>query len=604
MNAEKFVTEVGALWKEIGYSDEQRKGRTYQIRVEIGATLTKIIGAERAERDRMEQEATKCAEEITSISKRLGEPIPTYSTEGKTLLERLRIVQNVRADLTSQKDAREGELQGLLSTLTMTIKAIGSAGLQGEKYKSLDNLSASHIQEIRTYAADMERVRGDIVSKAQATIADIRSLCGETSEALSEQACALDGSSAVTAEQLSALNEEKSRLAALRDRRAQEIAACVGELRRISAETGSPSPLEVERFAEDVRILSADNVKRCRVELARQQEALMGRIKGEIRDTIDALKAVWDDIGYEKRTVDAHGANFDTKTPEGLRTLLGYYKSQLTMFIGLKELTDQIIELIESRNEILREWEHLNSDEVKPRLIGRTAEASKLRIEYTRAQGKLTKIPRIEGLLLDKLSEWRDRTDTRFFYDGVDYLEKIQEDGVARQKDPIYKYTKAATPAVRRRRRLSKTPQGDGGAAASGGEPTAPATAVLQEKTTPAHPKQLTNRQFTATYTAPVTQKQQQQKGIGQKNGLVTTLVTPGLKGAIMKEPKTTGNAAAAKAGNNKRGADLNGMPRQKLFGAGGGGAKGLGKKKKSVKRKSIRNLETHKPLKKSRRLK
>lgn len=578
---EKFIADLGALWDEIGYTKDQRKERVLKIHKEIGSTLERLFNSEREEKIQLESNAAKWADDIVKIAKRLGEPIPQYDVTGKPLLERLKTIQTVRNTLIAQKDTKEDELKGLLNSLTMTIKAIGSNGLQNEKYKSLDNLSDQHIQEIRTYANDMAKVRDDIITKSQQTISDIKRLCEDMSEAPSELTCSLDGSAAVTAEQLSALTTEKKRLATLKDQRAREIERCLNELRRISAETGTPEPGEVEKFAGDVLILSAENVRRCQSEVSRQNEVLKEHIKGQIRETIGELKAVWDDIDYESRTIDVHGANFDTKTAEGLKTLLNYYKTQLKKFEGLKDLTDSIIKDIEERNEIIRNWEYLSSDEMKSHLTGRTSEDTKIRLSYMRAQSKLSKIPRIEGGLLDKLTEWKELTNTCFMYDGIDYIEKIQEDEAARKENPVYKNTKAIGPAIRKRRRstmVAKTPAKTGDR----------------------------KQHLNVTFTAPP-----QQKGVPQKGNLVNTLATPGLKGGAAvggeRGPKTTGGAGT-RAGN-KREANLKEMPKQRLFAATTAttattvAARGLAKRK-SIKRKSTRGLESHKPLKKSRRLK
>lgn len=595
-NAEKFISDLGVLWKEVGYNDDQRKERTLKIRNEINSTLEKVFNSEREEKIQMEADVAKWAEEIVKISKRLGEPIPQYDLTGKTLLERIEIVQNVRTSLLEQKDTKETELKGLLNTLTMTIKAIGSNGLQNEKYKSLDNLSESHIQEIRTYANDMAKVRDDILTKSQSTISDIKRLSEEMSEPLSELTCSLDGSASVTAEQLSALTAEKKRLTLLKEQRAREIDACLSELRRISAEMGAPDPTEVESFAENVKILSSENVKRCQLEVTRQNESFKNHIKGEIREVIEELRAVWEDIGYERKTIDAHGANFDTKTVEGLKTLLGYYKSQLGLFVGLKELTDQIIELIENRNEILREWEYLSSDEMKSHLTGRSREDSKIRFDYMRSQAKLSKIPRIEGSLLDKLSEWKERTNTCFEYEGVDYFEKIQNDVILRKENPIYKNTKAVMPTVVKRRRSLKTPQKQ-----KDTDPSMTSAKKLPKTpsaTTTAAAAAASKKPFNATFTAPSQPQKDTQQKTAAAGGFVSTLATPGFRGGMPgKEPKTTGMRAG-----NKRPANLSEMPKQRLFGDNAGGK--IVNKKKSIKRKSIRGLESHKPIKKSRRLK
>lgn len=614
---DKFISDLSTLWTEIGYNKEQRTERTLKIRNEINITLEKSFNSEREEKIQIESNLAKWAEDIVKIAKRLGKPIPNYDVTNKSLLQRIDIIQNVRNNLISQKNEKEGELKGLLNTLTMTIKAIGSNGLQGEKYKSLENLSDAHIQEIRTYANDMAKVRDDILSKSQETISDIKRLSEEMSEPLNELICSLDGSASVTAEQLSALTAERKRLSALREQRSQEIDKCLTKLRKMSEETGIPGIEEVERFSANMKILSSENVKRCHNEIMRQEEARKDVIKSEIRELIKELRGVWDEIGYERKTIDAHGATFDTKSVEGLETLLKYYKSQLELFKGLKELSEQIIELIENRNEILREWEYLSDDKMKPHLTGRSAEDTKIRLEYMRTQSKLSKIPRIEGSILDKLFDWKERTGTCFEYDGIDYIEKIHEDELSRKSNPIYKNTKAAFPPIRRRKRSIKPSSSSSQQQQQGTQKGNGAAVVVETVPTT---KGGMKRQLNATYTAPSSsstqQQQQQQKGgVGFTN--TVAVATPrGVKSG--KEGGKIGTATATAAvggkkivpGSRKEGGGSS-VPKQRTFGvttatgtaAAAGTAKGL-MKKKSIKRKSVRGLESHKPIKKSRRLK
>jgi hypothetical protein len=410
-----------AAWDELGLSDEERKSELDRLNGLLQQVQSEQIESVRQEHLTLKAKIDETRDRHITLLVSLGdegaaEAIANVKTLGRTgtLRARLAEVQTALDAVYPRYEERLREFESLWSRIEDLTAKLEIADPERADLLNFNRNSLSQADQ-ETLTKQVQRLEEEVAARSdrfRGLSEKIRATAKELNEAIEPEFSEFLDSVPVSPSAYDKADRYFTSLSELKHRRVLDVAQCALELTHCW-ELLRTDEAERRRFIESHSTLSEEAIAEFRLEIERLRIALTEKlpelvriVKDEIRRLCDALRQTPPET---ERVLELEAADVET-----FRALDAELIRMKQRFI----VCQPILELIQRREEIVREFDEVTADRV----------ADRIQREKIIKRHK-SMLPRIEKKLLIRLTEFRQLNGEDFMWGGsvlADELAHIQ----------------------------------------------------------------------------------------------------------------------------------------------------------------------------------
>jgi len=444
--------QLEEVWDEVGYSPEERASQLSDLIVKFRDLCEQKIAEEKGVAETFRQTIAEAKEEIKTTStalKTLVDPHLLQDNHGQTLTDELATLEAALEGLRATANAAKEDLQECRDFLIESHEALGLE--MNSKWRDITtDLTAPRREEFHLKKSEMKQELAQRMTAVIQLVRDCQHLHhdlrieGEKSDSELDRRIAgslvrsKDGSfimaskfrsetcTGISATALEELTKRVAELHSEKKRRKTKLQEMGAEIAMLW-EKLHVSEEEQLTFTASVQGLGLDTIEKGEAELERLQflkSQMLGKLIEEARTTI---KSLWDQINAT--TEQRRGFEPCYVQDEELFTdeLLDKHEEYIRALETRLEEMKPIMRIIERREIILKErmkYEELQKD--SDRLKQRGAAMTRQLMEEEKMAKRIKReLPRLTDLLVEKLSEWKDKHGDDFQYKGEIYFDAM-----------------------------------------------------------------------------------------------------------------------------------------------------------------------------------
>ena len=356
-------------------------------------------------------------------------------------MEADKIVSACLSTLNEQKTQQEQVLLGLLCAFRALKDELGNVPTNTELESSTD-LRTTHIDQLKMTMDGLEREKSQRKREVQMLLPEILRMCDEMKEEVPDGLEDI-GSGAVdapvNAEFVSSLKQLHERLHNLKESRFRQLEQLRAAIASLYAQLRLP-PLELEQFMTTVQTPEARCIRECQEERERLLDMKRKRGRELIEMSFGRIQQLWSALGFgeDKRQLPGEVVRYlmaaDTNSEDDDDSLVDRIfqmcEAEVDKLMALQRELRPILHHIQERERLLKEREEFRSKEQDQDRLHRATATQMLEEEKKRRVFEKT-LPQLEKTLAAMLRKWNEVHHERLMYDGVDYLQKMDDDARA-----------------------------------------------------------------------------------------------------------------------------------------------------------------------------
>ena len=355
-------------------------------------------------------------------------------------MEADKIVSACLSTLNEQKTQQEQVLLGLLCAFRALKDELGNVPTNSELESSTD-LRTTHIDQLKMTMDGLEREKSQRKREVQMLLPEILRMCDEMKEDVPDGLEDI-GSGAVdapvNADFVSSLKQLHERLHNLKQSRLKQLEQLRAAIASLYAQLRLP-PLELEQFMLTVQTPEARCIRECQEQ--REKLIKMKRERGHelIEMSLGRIQELWTALGFgeDKRQLPSEVVRYlmdtdpEAEEDDGLvDRIFQLCEAEVDKLMALQRELRPILHHIQERERLLKAREEFRSKEQDQDRLHRATATQMLEEEKKRRVFEKT-LPQLEKTLAAMLRKWNEVHHERLMYDGVDYLQKMEDDARA-----------------------------------------------------------------------------------------------------------------------------------------------------------------------------
>jgi len=431
-----FLRSINEIWTEEGLDQKQRLECSTQLQQKLSRFYHESLQQAGRRRDELKEEIRLLEAQTTQLQDALGVHDSPVTVE-KSLRQLKPLVKSRLTSLQQLRDTRLiqlRELSFLVHSLSQLLEIplsddfrdIGSSDLTESRIKRFQDKIQELKSEKTQRAVRMQQIVDDI--------SELVSILGEDSDdpsatvSIYSLSCLSSGSQGYSPEIIERLNEKKTSLLQLKERRTQQL----NQLKeKITALWDRLSFDEEQRTAFSQKFsqkgVSKALLEECIQEVDRLELLKKQTIQTLIIDRRSKISALWVRLHYGEVTKQEFAEFNQSHSVESEESLLDAHDLYLENLEVQYQQSKLLIKMIARRESLLKQQLELDAKIQDPnRLLGAGRSSVALLSEEASRTAIKKELPKLERSLEDELKQWAVEHDgLPFLYNGFDYLQSI-----------------------------------------------------------------------------------------------------------------------------------------------------------------------------------
>eukprot|EP01091_Cochliopodium_minus_P014947 TRINITY_DN5193_c0_g1_i2.p1 TRINITY_DN5193_c0_g1~~TRINITY_DN5193_c0_g1_i2.p1 ORF type:complete len:562 (+),score=209.30 TRINITY_DN5193_c0_g1_i2:619-2304(+) len=438
-----ILDKVKQTWKLIGLNEEEKKRIIQEVTKKVIGEYSTLLREGEEKKMSLEKGIEEMMKEMNkTLSVLIDIRLEDEQREFSSLLEKHSYLKKKLEDITEIKEEREEKLTALHDTFVHLYLQMGetfdNCGVDPNKQLCKSDLSLENIGKYEKIVEEMENLKGDKMEIFDDRLNQIR---------LIEDQLKIDTETAFTPKLIKTSSSKSGRsnerdnldlrwkeldnlklvlenLNSLKEERMKRIKIYKKNIENLLKEMNF-KPSESSNFLQKHQDLTLQCLKALETEENRLKQALTLQFESLIEKVFEEITKKYDILHTaeeERKKLPVITSSFEESQNilTSLREHLGVLCLEIESTKSIHLLITKRINLREKKNKL----EELESD--SSRLLSK--KSNLIRLEEEKLRTEVTKLPKVESELIEKIQEWQKLYQKTFLYDGEEYIEVIKND--------------------------------------------------------------------------------------------------------------------------------------------------------------------------------